>query len=45
MEVIKCRKKSFPVIDKEGSTEDGIGFIQKLWDDARNKLLMALSRY
>lgn len=34
MEVKKCIKESFSVIGKEGSTEDGKGFIQKLWDDA-----------
>ena len=27
-------KKAFVVIGKEGSTLDGEGFIQKLWDDA-----------
>lgn len=27
-------KSSFVVIGKEGSTEDGVGFIQRLWDDA-----------
>lgn len=32
---IEIRKKpSFSVIGKEGSTLDGQGFIQKLWDDA-----------
>ena len=30
----KYIKKSFIVIGKEGSTSDGEGFIQKLWDDA-----------
>ncbi|MCG8502630.1 MAG: GyrI-like domain-containing protein [Firmicutes bacterium] len=34
MEIKKCIKESFSVIGKEGSTEDGKGFIQKLWDDA-----------
>jgi predicted transcriptional regulator YdeE len=36
MKIKKCRKESFSVIGKEGSTEDGIGFIQKLWDDANS---------
>lgn len=31
---VKVRKESFAVIGKEGSTNDGEGFIQKLWDDA-----------
>ena len=30
----KVIKKAFVVIGKEGSTLDGKGFIQKLWDDA-----------
>lgn len=34
MEVNKCIKESFSVIGKEGSTNDGNGFIQKLWQDA-----------
>lgn len=29
-------KKAFVVIGKEGSTLDGEGFIQKLWDDANS---------
>lgn len=29
-------KEEFAVIGKEGSTGDGEGFIQKLWDDANN---------
>ncbi|MDD4125531.1 MAG: GyrI-like domain-containing protein [Eubacteriales bacterium] len=29
----KVIKPSFAVIGKEGSTEDGVGFIQKLWED------------
>ena len=32
--MIKVIKKAFVVIGKEGSTLDGAGFIQKLWDDA-----------
>ena len=31
--MVKVIKKSFVVIGKEGSTLDGEGFIQKLWDD------------
>lgn len=34
MEINKCIKESFSVIGKEGSTNDGNGFIQKLWQDA-----------
>lgn len=34
MKVEKCRKESFVVIGKEGSTKDGNGFIQKLWENA-----------
>lgn len=30
----KCCKEPFVVIGKEGSTNDGDSFIQKLWDDA-----------
>lgn len=38
MEVRKCRKESFVVVGKEGSTEAGEGFIQKLWEDAKCRL-------
>lgn len=34
MEITKYIKESFVVIGKEGSTEEGDGFIQKLWSDA-----------
>jgi len=34
MEIKRCKKESFSVIGKEGSTNDGEGFIMKLWDDA-----------
>jgi len=36
MEIKKCVKESFSVIGKEGSTNDGDGFIQKLWVDANS---------
>lgn len=36
MEIKKCVKESFCVIGKEGSTNDGEGFIQRLWDDANS---------
>lgn len=36
MEINKCVKKSFVVIGKEGSTEDGEGFIARLWEDANS---------
>ena len=32
--MVKLIKEKFVVIGKEGSTLDGEGFIQKLWDDA-----------
>jgi len=34
MKIEICIKESFSVIGKEGSTEDGQGFIQTLWADA-----------
>ena len=34
MDIKKCTKESFSVIGKEGSTYDGNGFIQKLWENA-----------
>ena len=34
MKIEKIIKGSFAVIGKEGSTSDGDGFIQKLWEDA-----------
>jgi len=36
MEITKLTKESFSVIGKEGSTADGGGFIQKLWEDANS---------
>ena len=36
MEINKCVKESFAVIGKEGATGDGVGFIQKLWEDANS---------
>jgi len=36
MKIEKCKKESFVVIGKEGSTLDGQGFIQKLWEDANS---------
>ena len=36
MKIERCTKKSFVVIGKEGSTLDGAGFIQKLWEDANS---------
>ncbi len=36
MKIERCTKKSFAVIGKEGSTLDGPGFIQKLWEDANS---------
>lgn len=31
-----CVKESFAVIGKEGSTSDGSGFVQRLWEDANS---------
>jgi len=36
MKIKKCKKESFIVIGKEGSTLYCAGFIQKLWDDANS---------
>ncbi len=36
MKIEKCTKEAFTVIGKEGSTKDGEGFIQRLWDDANS---------
>ena len=38
MKIEKISKDSFVVIGKEGSTQDGEGFIQKLWEDANAHL-------
>ena len=39
MKIEKCIKSSFAVIGKEGSTADGNGFIQKLWENANSHLM------
>lgn len=36
MNIERIIKESFTVIGKEGSTEDGEGFIQRLWDAANS---------
>ena len=36
MEIKKSIKESFSVIGKEGSTNDGVGFIQRLWAEANS---------
>ncbi|MBD5093744.1 MAG: GyrI-like domain-containing protein [Subdoligranulum sp.] len=36
MEIFRCEKRAFSVIGKEGSTKDGEGFIQKLWEQANS---------
>jgi hypothetical protein len=36
MNIERCTKESFAVIGKEGSTKDGEGFIQRLWEDANS---------
>jgi len=37
MKIENCIKASFSVIGKEGSTEDGAGFVQNLWSDANSR--------
>ena len=39
MKIEKQMKASFSVIGKEGSTLDGQGFIQKLWEDANSHFI------
>ena len=34
MKFRRCLKNSFAVIGKQGSTDDGVGFIQRLWQEA-----------
>ena len=34
MTIEKCTKPSFTVIGKEGSTAEGGGFVQRMWEDA-----------
>ena len=34
MKIERCEMPSFAVIGKEGSTEEGNGFIQRLWENA-----------
>lgn len=34
MDIKRCKKESFSVIGKEGSTKDGPGFIERLWKEA-----------
>lgn len=36
MKIENCMKEPFAVIGKEGSTEDGMGFVQRLWADANS---------
>ena len=36
MKFEKIKKEFFAVIGKEGSTNDGAGFIQRLWEDANS---------
>lgn len=36
MEINRCIKEHFAVIGKEGSTDDGEGFIARLWADANS---------
>lgn len=34
MNIFKCSKESFSVIGKQGSTNEGAGFIKRLWEEA-----------
>jgi hypothetical protein len=34
VEFLRCEKASFSVIGREGSTDEGEGFVQRLWADA-----------
>ncbi len=36
MEINRFEREAFTVIGKEGSTNDGDGFIQRLWEDANS---------
>ena len=36
VKIDRCRKGPFVVIGKEGSTADGEGFIQRLWEEANS---------
>ena len=36
MNIEQFEKASFVVVGKKGSTSDGAGFIQRLWDDANS---------
>lgn len=36
MEIKRCIKEAFSVIGKEGFTDDGEGFIQRLWNEANS---------
>ncbi len=36
MDINRCQKEAFAVIGKEGSTNDGDRFIQRLWEDANS---------
>ena len=36
MQINKCIRESFTVIGKEGSTNDGEGFISRLWEEANS---------
>lgn len=36
MKIEKCKKEAFTVIGKEGSTNDGEGFIERLWREANS---------
>ncbi|HHV30894.1 MAG: GyrI-like domain-containing protein [Ruminococcaceae bacterium] len=36
MKVERCMKQAFAIIGKEGSTQEGDGFIQRLWKEANS---------
>ena len=36
MKVERCMKQAFAIIGKESSTQEGDGFIQRLWKEANS---------
>ncbi len=42
MDIKRCIKESFSIIGKEGSTNEGDGFIQRLWEEANGDFLSVL---
>ena len=44
MKIERCEMPSFAVIGKEGSTNDGEGFIGRLWQDAKVSIIPSASK-